>query len=107
MKKTTMDEAILNMSTTSAGKYRLEDVTTTENLEMKAMHDNGTVLVYGDFAIYVGYFYSPDKMSYYAAIYGFTGESRSCEAKVTLLGISDETFTDNGHAVAWALAHIS
>ena len=35
--------------------------------------------------------------------YRFTTEDHTCEGEIKLVSISDETFLDNGHAIAWAM----
>ena len=51
-----------------------------------------------------GYFYDPNGRSYYGAIYQFTTGDHTCEGDIKLVSISDETFIDNGHAIAWAMS---
>ena len=85
MKKTTAQKA---------ATYRLPETTTPENLEMKLMNNLGTILTFGDRILAAGYFYDPNGRSYYGAVYRFTTE------------VSDETFIDNGHAMAWAMSEV-
>lgn len=48
-----------------ANEYRLKEVSTPENLEL----DGFKTIAYGTETICIGYFYSPDGKSYYAATY--------------------------------------
>ena len=96
-----------NMKKTTAQKtaaYRLPDATTPENLEMKLMNNLGTILTFGDRILAVGYFYDSNGRSYYGAVYRFTTEDHTCEGDIKLVSVSDETFIDNGHAMAWAMS---
>ncbi|MFR7894137.1 MAG: hypothetical protein ACLU38_08750 [Dysosmobacter sp.] len=36
--------------------------------------------------------------------YRFTTEDHTCEGDIKLVSVSDETFIDNGHAMAWAMS---
>lgn len=96
-----------NMKKTTAQKtaaYRLPEATTPENLEMKLMNNLGTILTFGDRILAAGYFYDPNGRSYYGAVYRFTTEDHTCEGDIKLVSVSDETFIDNGHAMAWAMS---
>ena len=86
-----------------ADAYRLQRVTTLEELEMKMMHNGGVVITFGDRILIAGYYYRPDGNCYYAAIYRFTTADHTIEGKVQLVKIADEAFIDNGHAIAWAM----
>ena len=88
-----------------AETYRLLKTTTPEDLEMRLMHNSGTILTFGNFTLVAGYYYDPNGRSYYGAIYRFTTADHTCEGKIELVSISDETYTDNGHAIAWAMAN--
>mgnify|MGYP000192301083 CR=1 FL=1 len=74
------------------------------NLEMKLMNNLGTILTFGDRILAVGYFYDSNGRSYYGAVYRFTTEDHTCEGDIKLVSVSDETFIDNGHAMAWAMS---
>ena len=87
-----------------ADAYRLQRVTTPEELEMKMMHNSGTILTFGNFTLAAGYYYNPNGRSYYGALYRFTTADHTCEGKIELISISDDTFEDNGHAIAWAMS---
>ena len=88
---------------TKADAYRLQRVTTPEELEMKMMHNGGVVITFGDRILIAGYYYQPNGECYYAAIYRFTTVNHTIEGKVELMKISEESFIDNGHAIAWAM----
>lgn len=87
-----------------AETYRLQKTTTPEDLEMRLMHNRGTILTFGDFTLAAGYYYDPNGRSYYGAVYRFATADHTCEGKIELVSISDETYTDNGHAIAWAMS---
>ena len=87
-----------------AATYRLPETTTPENLEMKLMNNLGTILTFGDHILAAGYFYDPNGRCYYGATYRFTTEDHTCEGEIKLVSVSDETFIDNGHAMAWAMS---
>ena len=88
----------------TANTYRLPQATTPENLEMRMMHDSGTVLNFGSYILIAGYYYNPNGRSYYGALYRFTTADHTCEGEIKLVSISEDTFTDNGHAIAWAMS---
>jgi hypothetical protein len=94
-----------NQTTNKAQTYRLPQTTTPESLEMKMMHGGGAVLTFGNRTLVAGYFYNPNGRCYYGATYRFTTADHTCEGEVELASISEETFEDNGHAIAWAMAH--
>ena len=94
MKKTTAQKA---------ASYRLPETTTPEMLEVRLMNDRGTLLTFDDRILVAGYFYDPSGRCYYGAAYRFTTEDHTCEGEIKLVSISDETFLDNGHAIAWAM----
>ena len=87
-----------------ADAYRLQRVTTPEELEMKMMHNGGVVITFGDRILIAGYYYQPSGECFYAAIYRFTTADHTCEGAVKLVTVSQETFADNGHALAWCMA---
>lgn len=89
---------------TKAATYRLHQTTTPENLELQMMHNGGTILTFGNFTLVAGYYYNPNGRCYYGAIYRFTTTDRTCEGEIKLVTISDDTFEDNGHAMAWAMS---
>lgn len=88
-----------------AQTYRLPQTTTPENLELKMMHGGGAILTFGDRILVAGYYYNPNGRSYYGAAYRFTTADHTCEGDMELVSISEDTFEDNGHAIAWAMAN--
>ncbi len=92
-------------NTSKASTYRLPATTTPENLETRLMGNQGTILTFGDRILVAGYFYNPNGRSYYGATYCFTTADHTIEGRVELVSISEDTFEDNGHAIAWAMAH--
>lgn len=88
-----------------ANTYRLQKITTPEALEARLMNDGGTVLTFGDRILVAGYFYNPSGRSYYGATYRFITADHTCEGQIELRSISEDTFEDNGHAIAWAMAN--
>lgn len=92
-------------NTNKASTYRLPTTTTPENLETRLMGDRGTILTFGDRILVAGYFYNPNGRCYFAATYRFITADRTCEGGIKLTAIAEDTFEDNGHAIAWAMAH--
>ena len=90
---------------TKADTYRLPTASTPENLETRLMHNCGTILTFGDRILVAGYYYNPNGRSYYGAIYRFATADHSCEGEVELVSISEDTFENNGHAIACAMAN--
>ncbi len=94
-----------NKATAKADTYRLQRITTPENLETRLLNNGGTILTFGDRILVAGYFYDPNGHSYYGATYRFTTADHTCEGRVELASISENTFEDDGHAIAWAMAN--
>ena len=94
MKKTTAQKA---------ASYRLPETTTPEMLEVRLMNDRGTLLTFDDRILVAGYFYDPSGRCYFFFYYRLKNEFYTCEGEIKLVSISDETFLDNGHAIAWAM----
>ena len=87
-----------------AREHRLPMITTPENLETLFFTDGAVFLTFGNKVLMAGYSYQGrSQNSYYGAVYEWTGESRTCEDEIRLTAVSDEYFTDNGTAVAWAM----
>ena len=86
-----------------ADAYRLERITTPEMLEMKMLHNGGAILTFDDRVLIAGYYYNPNGRCYYGATYRFTTNDHTIEGPIKLERISEETFIDNGHAIAWAM----
>ena len=86
-------------------KYRLPNPTTSEDLEMRFSGMDGKILNFGDKVLLAGYYYNGmGKPSYYAAVYEHLDEDLSCEGAIGLRAVSEVEHTDDGHAIAWALA---
>ena len=89
-----------------AKAYRLPVASTPENLETRFFTDMAVFLTFGDRILMSGYFYSGrGQASYYGAVYEFTTEDHTIEGEIRLTAVSDQMFTDNGHAIAWAMAY--
>ena len=87
-----------------ADAYRLQRITTPEDLETKMLHNGGVCVSFDDRTFVAGYHYNPNGRCYYAAIYRFTTADHTCEGEVKLVTISSDTFVDNGHALAWCMS---
>lgn len=82
--------------------YRLPNHTTAEDLECNW----STVLNFGDKVLLAGYFYNgKGKPSYFGAVYEHLDDDLTCEGAIGLAAASEVEFTDNGHAIAWAMAN--
>ena len=82
--------------------YRLPNPTTLEDLESRW----SKVLTFGDKILLAGYYYNgKGKPSYFGAAYEFLTDDTSCEGTIGLRAASEVEFEDDGHAIAWAIAH--
>ena len=82
--------------------YRLPETTTSENLECRW----SCVLNFGSKVLLAGYYYAgPHSNSYFGAVYEYTTDDHTCEGEIRLSKVSEQLFEDNGHAIAWAMAH--
>ena len=90
-----------------ADAYGLHRITTPEVLEMRFIHGSGKTINFGDFTLVAGYYYKPNGGCYYGAVYRFNTKNHTCEGKVELVSISEDTFEDDGHAIAWAISKVS
>ena len=89
-----------------ARTYRLPETTTLENLETRFYTSSATFLTFGSKILMAGYFWNgPKNPCYYGAVYTFTASDHSCEGEIKLMAASEVAFEDNGHAIAWAMAH--
>ncbi len=79
----------------AAADYRLSEVSTPERLEMQGLK----TISYKNQIICIGYYYTYRGNDYYAAIYEFTGEDKTCEGECRLVWISPERYEDEGHAL--------
>lgn len=90
----------------NAKTYRLPETTTPENLETRFFTSSATFLTFGNKTLMAGYYYSGrNANSYFGAVYEFTTDDHTCEGEIRLTAVSDKMFEDNGHAIAWAMAH--
>ena len=88
--------------TNKATTYRLPETTTPENLECGW----NCVLNFGSKVLLAGHFYSGrNQNSYYGAVYEYTTDDHTCEGEIRLAAVSEALSEDNGHAIAWAMAH--
>lgn len=96
MKNDSMTYELVGM----AREYRLPLKSTPEDLE----RDWETVLRYGNRILLAGHWYNPDGKSWIAAVYEFLDDNEtSAEDFIGIREVSAERFTDNGHAIAWAI----
>ena len=83
-------------------KYRLPNPTTPEDLECRW----SKVLNFGDKVLLAGYYYNgQNKPSYFGAVYEFLTDDHTCEGTIGLAEVSEVEFSDDGHAIAWAMSH--
>ena len=83
-----------------AKEYRLPLRSTQEDLELEWE----TVLRYGNRILLAGHYYNPDGKSWIAAVYEFLDDNATdCEDFIGIREVAEERFTDNGHAIAWAI----
>ena len=88
--------------TKRARAYRLPNPTTPEVL---ATYWSKT-LTFGDKIIMAGYYYNGrNKPCWFGATYEFLTDDTSCEGTIGLSDVSEVAFEDDGHAIAWAMAH--
>lgn len=81
--------------------YRLPNPSTPEDLEMRF----SKILNFGETVLLAGYYYSgPGKPCYFAATYEYLEDGdHDCESMIGLRAVSEVEFTDDGHAIAWAM----
>ena len=80
--------------------YRLPNPTTSEELETRW----SKVLNFGDRVLLAGHYYQHNKPCFYGAVYEHLDDDLSCEGAIGLREVSDLSFTDEGHAIQWALS---
>ncbi len=81
-------------------KYRLPHPTTPEDLETRW----SKVLNFGDKVLLAGYWYNgQNKPCWFGAVYEHLDDDLSCEGTIGLYAASEVEFTDEGHAIAWAM----
>ena len=80
--------------------YRLQNPTTQEDLECYW----NKVLNFGDKILIAGIFYmGQNKPCYFGAVYEHLDDDLSCEGTIGLRAASEVEFSDDGHAIAWAM----
>ena len=81
--------------------YRLPNPSTPEDLEMRF----SKTLNFGETVLLAGYYYNgPGKPAYFAATYEYLEDGdHDCESMIGLRAVSEVEFTDDGHAIAWAM----
>jgi hypothetical protein len=81
--------------------YRLPNPSTPEDLEMRF----SKILNFGETVLLAGYYYNgPGKPCYFAATYEYLEDGdHDCESMIGLRAVSEVEFTDDGHAIAWAM----
>lgn len=86
-------------------KYRLQNPSTPEDLEMRFSGMDGKVLNFGDRVLVAGYFWNgPGEPSYFAATYEYLDDAdHDCESAIGIRAVSEVEFEDDGHAIAWAM----
>ena len=83
--------------------YRFDTSTTMEELEMNC-NSYGAVLKHGDKVILAVMNYKGETL---AAVYESRSGHLDIESEIELTEIADQTFEDNGHAVAWAIGQMN
>ena len=81
--------------------YRLPNPSTPEDLEMRF----SKILKFGETVLLAGYYYNgPGKPAYFAATYEYLEDGdHDCESTIGLRAVSEVEFSDDGHAIAWAM----
>lgn len=79
---------------------RLPNPTTPEDLECRW----SKILNFGDKVLLAGYYWGgQNKPSYFGAVYEHLDGDLSCEGAIGLAAVSEVEFSDDGHAMAWAM----
>ena len=85
-------------------KYRLPNLTTPEDLEMRFSGMDGKVLTFGERILLAGYYYNGmGKPCYYGAVYERLDDDMTCEGAIGLRSVSEVEHADDGRAIAWAM----
>lgn len=83
-----------------ARELMLPVISTPEELE----HRWDCVVSFGDRVLLAGYFYRGRyEPSYFAAVYEYTTDDHTFEGEIAFRAVSDEFFSDNGHALQWGM----
>lgn len=87
----------------------MKEFTTMEKLQMKVSATYGSVLKFGEHVLVTDVCY---KGGFTADIYEFveTPEETGLgdiECRLNHIGSAEQTFTDNGHAIAWCMGQVA
>ena len=81
----------------------LPEITTPEELAIR--FSSAKILTFGRRVLMTGYRYNGlNEECYYGAIYEFPSQRHTCEDEIRLVEVSNEFFTDDGHAIKWAMS---
>ena len=78
--------------------------TTTMIQLQSALAWNATTLIFDDYVLVAANNYTQDKMVYHGALFRFTTNVHNVCGEIELVSVSDKTFKDDGHAIAWAMS---
>ena len=86
-------------------KYRLQNPTTPEDLEMKFSGMDGAVLEFGENILVAGFYWNgPNESRYFAAVYEYLDDGDfDSESMIGIKAVTDVEFEDDGHAIQWAM----
>lgn len=89
------------MKITDAMKqFRLPNPTTQEDLETRW----SKVLRFEDKVLLAGYYFNGNgKTCWFGAVYEHLDDDYSCEGMIGVREVSEVEFTDEGHAIKWAM----
>ena len=83
-------------------KFRLPNPATPEDLEKAYRY----VINFGDEILLAGHHYTGvGKFTFYGAIYEYLSDGRTYDSFIGLRAVSDAEFSDEGHALEWAMKH--
>lgn len=81
---------------------RLPERTTLEELATHFQY--AKILTFGNLVLMAGYHFDGlNDDGYYGAIYEYSTPRHNCEDKICLVEVSNQFFTDDGHAIKWAI----
>ena len=86
----------------TAVRYRLPNTSTMENLAMQVSAGEGAVLRFGDKVLVTDHAWK----GFIAGVYEFIDDEKEfsyIECRLNLIAMSEKTFEDGGHAIAWAM----
>ena len=87
----------------------MKEFTTIEKLQMKVSTTYGSILKFGDHVLVTDACY---KGGFTADIYEFVEPPEATglgdiECRLDHIGSAEQTFTDNGHAIAWCMGQVA